>query len=488
MKKDRKTNTKAIIETGKRDELFNILKAAFDSSYDGLCLSDSAGNILYTNESVQKTYNLKHRNLAKQSVRNWISGGVIDSSVTLEVIKQKKPVTIIQHSESGTEMLVTGSPIFDQDRKLIYIICNSREITALSQMKEELEETKALSQRYSEELSKLFLNKQKKMNLVVKSKAMKRILEMALSVANFDSTVLISGESGVGKSIIAKLIHKNSIRKAKPFIRVNCGAIPESIVESELFGYDEGAFTGAKQGGKPGYFELANGGTLFLDEIGELSWNVQVKLLHFIEDRNIMRVGGVKTISIDARILAATKRDLKEMIKNNKFREDLFFRLNVVPIHLLPLRERREDVLPLIQHYLEKYNSRYNRKMRISSDALKRLGNYSYPGNVRELSNLIERLSILSKDSIITKPDLPLEILENTQISYAASGFSADPNQSLKTLMEKYEADIIKKVLEKVGTQEKAAQRLKVSQATIARKAKKYDINYQNLIVHNSSV
>jgi TyrR family helix-turn-helix protein len=311
---------------------------------------------------------------------------------------------------------------------------------------------------------------------------------MALSVAKFDSTVLISGESGVGKSIIAKLIHENSIRKTKPFIRVNCGAIPESIVESELFGYDEGAFTGAKQGGKQGYFELANGGTLFLDEIGELPRNVQVKLLHFIENRKIMRVGGVKTIAIDARILAATNRDLKNMIKKNKFREDLFFRLNVVPIHILPLKERREDIFPLIQYYLEKYNSQYNRKMKISSNALKLLGNYPYPGNVRELNNLIERIFILSKGSIITKADLPLEILENTQTPYSASGMGSDPNQSLKKLMEKYEAEIIRNALESVGTQEKAAQRLKVSQATIARKAKKYDINCQNLIVHNSSV
>jgi len=317
---------------------------------------------------------------------------------------------------------------------------------------------------------------------------MKGILEMVLSVANFDSTILISGESGVGKSIIAKLIHENSIRKAKPFIHVNCGAIPESLVESELFGYDEGAFTGAKQGGKPGYFELANGGTLFLDEIGELPRNVQVKLLHFIENRNIMRVGGIKAISIDARILAATKRDLKNMIKNNKFREDLFFRLNVVPIHILPLRERREDVLPLIQYYLERYNNQYNRKIKISSDALKLMCNYNYPGNVRELNNLIERLFILSKGSKISKADLPLEILENSQIPYSAGGIGLDPNQSLKTLIEKYEADIIRYTLESVGTQEKAAQRLNVSQATIARKAKKYDINYQNFIVHNSSL
>jgi transcriptional regulator with PAS, ATPase and Fis domain len=201
-----------------------------------------------------------------------------------------------------------------------------------------------------------------------------------------------------------------------------------------------------------------------------------------------MRVGGVKTIAIDARILAATNRDLKNMIKKNKFREDLFFRLNVVPIHILPLKERREDIFPLIQYYLEKYNSQYNRKMKISSNALKLLGNYPYPGNVRELNNLIERIFILSKGSIITKADLPLEILENTQTPYSASGMGSDPNQSLKKLMEKYEAEIIRNALESVGTQEKAAQRLKVSQATIARKAKKYAINCQNLIVHNSSV
>ena len=176
------------------------------------------------------------------------------------------------------------------------------------------------------------------------------------------------------------------------------------------------------------------------------------------------------------------------MIKKNKFREDLFFRLNVVPIHILPLRERREDILPLIQYYLEKYNSQYNRKMKISSNALKLLCNYPYPGNVRELNNLIERIFILTKGSIITKTDLPLEILENTKIPYSDSAMGSDPNQSLKTLMEKYEAEIIRNTLERAGTQEKAAQRLNVSQATIARKAKKYDINYQNFIVHKLRV
>jgi TyrR family helix-turn-helix protein len=324
------------------------------------------------------------------------------------------------------------------------------------------------------------------MTFIAKSKAMKHLLEMALIVANFDSTVLITGESGVGKSIVAKLIHENSIRKKKSFIRVNCGAIPESLVESELFGYDEGAFTGAKPGGKPGYFELANGGTLFLDEIGELPWNVQVKLLHFIENRNIMRVGGIKPISIDVRILTATKRDLKDMIKNNKFREDLFFRLNVVPVHIPPLRNRPEDVLALIQYHLERNNDQYNRQMKISSGALKLMCNYTYPGNVRELINLIERLFILSKGSTIAKADLPVEIIENSRAYDTASGFGSYRNQSLKTLMEKYEADIIKNVLEKFGTQQKAAQRLKVSQATIARKAKKYDLSDQNIIVHHS--
>jgi len=484
MKTNLKPNNKKIIDADNPKELFRILKAAFDSSYDGLCLCDADGNIIYTSNAVQKVYTLKHRNLTEQNVKDWISGGVIDTSVTLEVIKQQKPVTIIQHSKSGAEMLVTGTPIFDENGQLIYIVCNSREITALSRMKEELYKTKALNQRYSEELAKLFLNKQNKMDLVIKSKVMQHILEMALNVANFDSTVLISGKSGVGKSIIAKMIHENSIRRAKPFIRVNCGAIPESLVESELFGYDEGAFTGAKRGGKLGYFELADGGTLFLDEIGELPLNVQVKLLHFIENRNIIRVGGAKEILIDARIVAATKRDLKDMAKNDKFREDLFFRLNVVPIHIPPLKERPEDILPLIQYHLKKYNERYDRNMTISSEALRLLCNYSYPGNVRELSNLIERLVILTKGSIITEADLPVELGENSKISYQAGRFDSVPNQSLKTLMEKYEAFIIKTILENTGTQEKAAQRLNVSQATIARKAKRYNIDHQKYIVH----
>jgi len=484
MEVNQKTTSNPPLDSGTSTDLFKILKAAFDSSYDGLCLCDAEGNIIYTSNAVKRTYKLKHKHLTEQNVKDWISGGVIDTSVTLEVIKQQKPVTIIQHSKSGAEMLVTGTPIFDENGALIYIICNSREITALSKMKEELEKTKALNQRYSEELAKLILTKKTRMDFVVKSKEMTQILEMALSVANFDSTVLISGKSGVGKSLIAKMIHENSVRKTKPFIRVNCGAIPESLVESELFGYDEGAFTGAKKGGKFGYFELADGGTLFLDEIGELPLNVQVKLLHFIENKSIIRVGGAKEISIDTRILAATKRDLMGMIRHNKFREDLFFRLNVVPIHIPTLKERPDDVLPLIQYHLEKYNDRHGFQKVISNETLKLLCNYTYPGNVRELSNLIERLVILSKGSMIAESDLPMEIVKRSKLSHAPNRFNSITNQSLKSLMDQYEAFLIKTILQKVGTQEKAAQRLSVSQATIARKAKKYNIDHKKIIVH----
>jgi transcriptional regulator with PAS, ATPase and Fis domain len=303
---------------------------------------------------------------------------------------------------------------------------------------------------------------------------MKKVFDFAARVAQVDSTVLITGESGSGKEIVAKTIHKLSKRKDGPLIQINCGAIPENLLESELFGYEPGAFTGASKEGKLGMFELAENGTLFLDEIGELPLNLQVKLLRVLQEREIVRVGGIKPKKINVRIIAATNKDLEKMVEKGMFREDLYYRLNVVRIKIPPLRERKTDIPPLIQHFLRKFNEKYEMNKKISPEVIERLIAYDWPGNVRELENLIERLVVIVIEDIIELKHLP----DYLQASINSDHFQVSVSGiiPLKKASEDLEKQLISKALQKYGSTRKAAQILEVDQATIVRKAKKYNI------------
>jgi len=300
----------------------------------------------------------------------------------------------------------------------------------------------------------------------------------ALRICNLDCCVLLLGESGVGKSLIAKLIHKHSSRSNGLFMQINCGAIPESLIESELFGYEKGAFTGAKKEGKPGILELADKGTLFLDEIDQLPFSLQAKLLHFLEDKEILRVGGTKYRKVDVRIIAASNQNLESLVKEGKFREDLFFRLNVIPIYIPPLRKRPEDIPPLVSFFLNKYNRKFKKDTSISSEAVDILCEYNFPGNVRELSNLIERIVVMAENKKIESKNIP------QYVRNSVSPFSLEKEElPLKKAVEKVESFIIRKALERYGSQNKTARALGVNQSTIARKIKKYGIN-SNVIMH----
>jgi transcriptional regulator with PAS, ATPase and Fis domain len=296
--------------------------------------------------------------------------------------------------------------------------------------------------------------------------------------------VLIQGESGVGKGLFARLIHNSSARKNGPFIRVDCGAIPESLIESELFGYEGGAFTGAKAKGKPGRFEMAEDGTLFLDEIGELPLNIQVKLLRFLEDSEIVPIGGTKTKKIDARIIAATNQNLEKMVEQKAFRRDLFFRLNVVPLCIPPLRERKEAIPSLIHHFLEKFNKKCRTSKVILPSAVDSLCRYSFPGNIRELANLMEQLVVLSPSHSIGEEDLPSHVREaNRNVLITTSGRI---EWNLKEATENFEKELIKRALKVFGSQRKASGPLGVDQSTLARKAKKYRI-LADAIMHRNA-
>jgi TyrR family helix-turn-helix protein len=293
-----------------------------------------------------------------------------------------------------------------------------------------------------------------------------------------DSSILITGESGTGKDLVAGIIHKYSAREEGPFIKVNCGAIPENLLESELFGYEEGAFTGAKKGGKPGYFEMAEGGTLFLDEIGELPYDLQAKFLRVLQHTEINRVGGQRFRKINVRILAATNRDLLEMVHEKKFREDLYYRLNVVPLDLPPLRERVDDIQFLVGHFIKMFNDNYNMTKRFSPDVIDIFESYNWPGNIRELRNLVERMIVMSPEDVITRLDLPESICASG-LCGDRKGISIPGIVPLKEAVESVEKQLIERAYEIFPTTREMAKSLKISAPSIVRKAAKYGIKKQ---------
>jgi len=455
-------------------QMVKILKAVIGFSFDGLWITDGEGKVLIINRASERFNMLKNRDVIGRKMKDLQKEGFFDKSVTLEVLRKKVSVTMIQKVRSGKSILVTGNPILDEEGNIELVITNERDITYLNKIKEELKESKALAKRYQSELHKFRLKNLEDDNIIFRSEAMEIVADAVLTVCKVNSCILLSGESGVGKSLIAKLIHKHSLRSKGPFICVNCGAIPESLVESELFGYEKGAFTGASKGGKAGIFEIADKGTLFLDEIDTLPFHLQVKLLRFLESKEILRIGGTKYKKIDVRVIAATNQDLKDLVKKKKFREDLFFRLSVIPIYIPPLRERIDDIPPLVKFFLDKYNKKYKKEKFISPLVLDSLCEYSFPGNVRELSNLIERMVIMVKNKEIKLEDMPQTVIKSTR---ASPPFLGERDLTLKKAVEKLESFMIEEAIKKYKNQRKIAEILGVSQPTIARKIKKYRYN-----------
>ncbi|MEH7253812.1 sigma 54-interacting transcriptional regulator [Neobacillus niacini] len=306
--------------------------------------------------------------------------------------------------------------------------------------------------------------------LITQSENMVNIIELAERVAPMDSSIFIHGESGVGKGVLAKIIHELSPRKNKSFIQVNCGAIPPNLIESELFGYEPGAFTGANKNGKAGLVEMANGGTLFLDEIGEMPLDIQVKILHLVQEKTFTRVGGIKEKQVDIRILSATNRNLKEMIEEKTFRQDLFYRLHVVPIHIPPLRERKKDILLLIERFLNKFNKKYSQAITLDESSKLFLQLHDWPGNIRELENLVEQIVVTSYKSIVSIEDLPFQFNnEGKQPLVKVLGI-----MPIKKAVEETERQILSYALAKYKTTRKIAKALDVNQTTIMRKLHKY--------------
>ncbi|MDP1419400.1 sigma 54-interacting transcriptional regulator [Peribacillus simplex] len=458
-----------LIDAHETDKLNRALDAIIENSYDGIYITDQDGITLYTNSAIERITGIPKEYYIGKSVDQLIKRGILNASVTHKVVKLRRTVSVVQDNFAGKETLITGSPVFNAEGEIEQVVTNIRDLSDLNELMHELTKVNELNNQYKQEIEKLRKITSKD-GVVFVSDKMKMIYEIAERISDIDATVLILGETGVGKDVLARNIYNRSIRSKKgDFIKINCGAIPADLLESELFGYEGGAFTGANQKGKPGMFELAESGILFLDEVGELPLQLQVKLLRALQEREIQRIGGTKSKKIDVRIIAATNRNLSEMVKSGDFREDLFYRLNVIPITIPPLRERREDILALTDLFLTKANEQYKFSKEIDSRLKEYFYQHDWPGNVRELINIVERLVVLTDNQILSINDLPEEYQPENR-----NQPNLDATLTLKEAVERAEKEILTKAAQTYQTTYEIAEALDSSQATIVRKLKKY--------------
>ncbi|MFO0585096.1 MAG: sigma 54-interacting transcriptional regulator [Anaeromyxobacter sp.] len=456
------------------EELSREQDAIIDSMSDGLWVCDGDAVVLRMNPASERLNGLSSAQVVGRNMKDLLAEGLFDRSVTLEVLRTGEAVHMLQ-ARGDRKLVLTGTPVKDDTGKLIRVVVTERDVTEVETLQRGLEEQESMKDRLRGELLEQQIEAIESQRIVAASPAMQRALRQAIKVAGSDSTVLVLGESGVGKGLFADLIHRYSPRAQKPLVKVNCGAIPDSLVEAELFGYEKGAFTGAQAKGKAGYFEAAEGGTLFLDEIAELPLSSQVKLLRFLEDHRITRVGATQSREVDVRILAATHRDLEEMVEKGLFRLDLFYRLHVIPLPIPPLRERRDCLLPLLRHYVDHYSARLGVRRRLSRAALDALLAYGWPGNVRELMNLCERLVVMSETEVIDRGDLPPNVAAAAETSPAAAAW--DDETPLEEALDRTERALLLRARQRYGSQTEMARALGVNQSTIARKMKRHGIS-----------
>jgi PAS domain S-box-containing protein len=450
-----------------------LLDAMVEGALDGLCLLTVDGVILKANRLALEILDVSQDDLIGRLATTVLTRNGRECSVLAEVRKQKLTVTAVQTFGDGKRVLVSGTPVCDDMGELRHIILNLRDTTGISRVMRRLQESFGAPESYHPPAGTPDARDLATPEAVFRSEVMRAQHDKAIQYAAVDSPVLLLGETGTGKGVFARLIHRESARSAGPFVEVNCGAIPEGLIEAELFGYVKGAFTGADSKGKTGLVELAHMGTLLLNEIGDLPIGLQVKLLRFLEDGEVWSIGAVKPKRPNVRIVAATNRDLARMIRDGSFRGDLFYRLNVLTINIPPLREHPADIADLVDMMLLKLERKVGRRRVFAPDALAAFARYRFPGNIRELWNLVERLVVTTPGEMITLRDLPAEI------HIAADPARADEHDrpSLRKARQKVEAQLLRDALTRFGTQARAAKHLGVTQSTIARKVRQYGLS-----------
>jgi len=451
-----------------KEELDTII----ESSFDGVHISDENGQTLQVNEAFIRITGANREDIRNKYIEDLLADDFNNQSIAAMVQNCREPVTISKKSVLGSVVWITANPVFDAQGNIFRIVTNVRDVTELNQLKRQLDQSQNLSQHYQAKLKQAKL----KEKYVIRSQQSRDLLDLCTRLGRVDTTVLVLGESGAGKEIAAQIIHSNSSRSSIPLISINCAAIPESLLETELFGYTGGAFTGASKNGKPGIFEMAHEGTLFLDEIGELPLNLQSKLLRVVQEQELTRVGGTKPIHVNVRLISATNRDLSEMVERKEFRKDLYYRLNVVQVVVAPLRERKSEIPFFVHHFLRIFNHKYSLNKRIAEPVMRDLIDYDWPGNIRELENLIERVIVTYPEDTIRTINLPNKI-NNQEESAQMDIFTG---YRLKPALEKLEKHLIQNALNTYGSTRKVASELGVSQPTIVRKSAKYNIALQD--------
>lgn len=455
-------------------------KQVVDGLDDSIFITDKDGNVLYVNPAYTRNTGITPERVVNHNIYDLIekdklySGGAIP-----DVLRTKKPAFRLSTTYGNGAPLMgyaSGTPIFDSDGNLHQVIASSRPIVTLQSLKEDFHTFLKEVQEMTPQNTRTESEENLSTEMIGKDGTLANIWTLISHVAPSDATVLITGESGAGKEVIADEIYRNSKRVDKPFVKINCAAIPAHLLESELFGYEKGAFSGASAKGKPGLFEIANHGTLMLDEIGDMPMDLQVKLLRAIQQQEITRIGGSKPIHLDIRFLALTNSNLKEKIANGTFRQDLYYRLNVIPIYVPPLRERVADIEALCNRFIEIFSEKYNRPFSLTEQQLYYLKQYSWPGNIRELENIIEYLVLCSSgigqvdDSIIA--GLLNISLEQEPIMSDTVDFS--------TAVAQFEKNLLENTLKSSSNLREAGQKLNINASTISRKIKQYNINYPN--------
>ena len=451
-----------------------ILEAMVDGAREGLCIMSAQGMMLHANQMAGEVLGFQPRHAAGRSVQELGVDPNFDWALTREVVTNRVAVSSIQTLRTGRKLLVSAVPILSADGGLDYVVVTIREITGMGQVMSRLRDA---VEHAGQSRSVLAVTADRELQLedvVAQSPSLAAVRGIALQYAAVDSTVLLLGETGAGKGLFARLIHQASARAGGPFLEVNCGAIPEGLMEAELFGYAKGAFTGADSRGKIGLVELAHRGTLLLNEIGDLPLGLQVKLLRFLEDGEVWAVGAVKAKRPDVRIIASTNRDLEGMIAAGTFRGDLFYRLNVLCLEIPPLRAHTEDIPRLVELTLARLERKVKRRRAITPAALRALSHYPFPGNVRELVNLVERLMVTSASETIDVADLPQARL---RVAGEAPGSESRAEPTLRKALQKVESQLLKEALARYKTQALAAKHLGVTQSTVARKAKRYNLD-----------
>ncbi len=458
-------------------ELYSLchteLQAIIDSMHDGIWVIDSNGITLHVNQAMKRIANIDPNDVIGKPVTDSIASGAFASAVTISALEQKKVVTMFDDYACGTRCLNTSTPIFDSDGEVWRVVACIRDMTELEALQTRLVEAEMEVRSYRGQL--LNMQEDNPAYLVANSKRMFQCVHDLKRAAKSPSGVLLLGETGTGKTLAASYIHNQSPRKKFSFIAVNCAAIPDTLIESELFGYEKGAFSGANLSGKKGYFELADNGTLFLDEIGELPLSMQAKLLHILDNQVFHKVGGEKTIKVDVRIIAATNRPLDKLVELGEFREDLYYRLNFLSVTIPPLREHPEDITELAFNFLEAACRKNGHIKTFSPKVLRCFASHTWPGNVRELRACVEFLAVMAEGNVIKISDLPKHILN---LPFLQEQEDADDEDfgGLREAVRNVERNMIRTALVQTGSTHKAAKILGISQSSVVRKARQLGI------------